>query len=120
MPKTVSFTSLENRYMREIRSRISTSEDRVDLTNQFSLISAELMSEALGGVAVRIDDVSFDAGTGEHYRVSERLRSMPGFADAWNGSDLPVILGRFAGVAWKHYQRLVRHPSRTELKFRIS
>ncbi len=120
MSKRISFSHLENRYIHEMRNKISNSEDRIDLENHFSYVLTGLLSSAFEEekISIKTDDVTFDSGAKNYYTLSSRLMDSPEFKEKWDNSDIPDIVRRFADSAYRRYVHLDKNPAKAEKKIR--
>ncbi len=119
MTRQVSFTRLEQAQLPGFRERLDRAESPDEVRRFFAETMATLLADALGTAeAVRYDDVTLAPEATEEYVLTTSVRALPGFADIWNDSDLPRIVGDFARLAVRRHRHLAGNPERTEAKTR--
>lgn len=121
MSKQLSYSSLANKYMKNFREMINSTEDKVDINNSFSLISCRFMLEVFSDepTDIKDNDFTFDPAERLYFKISENLMNTKHFQDIWNSSDLPIIIENFATSAYHRYMHLLKNPQRSETKKRI-
>jgi len=117
--KRHSFSHLEKQFEHELRDRVNNAENKRDLNELFSSISARFMLDATGGeMAIRNDDIDFMPDNPDYFKISTTLMSNSSFADLWNSSDISNVLKRFAESVHNRWIHLDKHPEKTEKKIR--
>lgn len=121
MTKQLSFSSVANKYMKNFREMVNNSEDKIDIANNFSLISSRILKEVFPDYSAEINDndVIFDSSEKVKFKITERLSSRTFFQEIWNSSDLPTIIENFANSANHRYLHLLNNPQKSQTKIRI-
>ena len=80
----------------------------------------DLFEQASAGrVSPADEDIDLLTEGEETFRIGDRVRSAPGFAEIWEASDLPQIVTRFAEAARNRFRHLAKNPEKTEAKIRM-
>ncbi|MGM0509310.1 MAG: hypothetical protein ACQERZ_09175, partial [Fusobacteriota bacterium] len=104
MSKQNSFTNYENELLPNLREKLNTSEDSVDIANNFSYVSSELLDKIFGeNIDIKTDDVVFNPDEEGYFAVSSALLEKDDVKKVFENSDLKNILERFATAAYKHH-----------------
>lgn len=120
MTKQLSFSKYEQLILPGFRERINQAESTEDVKKFFSQTAEELLKNVFqGNLALEWNDIVLDEDAETCFGVNERLLASRDFAAAWNGSDLPNVIGRFAKTAMNHYKHLLKHPEKTNAKIRM-
>jgi len=121
MSKQLSFSPLANQYMKNFREMINNSEDKVDVTNSFALISCRFLQEVFPENAdnIKDNDVTFQPSEQEFYKISQDLFNEDYFQKIWQCSDLPSIIENFANSAYHRYTHITKHPQKSQMKIRV-
>jgi hypothetical protein len=120
MSRQLSFTKQENELLPKFRKMVNEAESTEDVRKFFVYCIQELCTQAFAGrVQVQFEDVGLLPEGQPPYAISEALRSSAPFAEVWQGSDLPQIIGRFAELAQRRYRHLAKNPEKTEAKIRM-
>jgi len=119
MSKQLSFTALENTFRHELRGKLEQCEDTFDMEQQFALVIAEFLRQALGErMDIVPEDVRLAPDGPPYYVLSPRLLEAPEFLETFDNSDLPNILERFAEKTRKDHVHLHRKDAQSEQKIR--
>lgn len=119
MEKSLSFTGLEKQVLHDFRKRVNLSEDPLDLEKLFvRMVQKILQSDALSRFNIQSEDIIFDPGHDDGFRLSEKLLLSSEFRALYDHSDLGNVIGRFAQPISKRYIHLKRNPRRSEPKIR--
>lgn len=117
MTRQISFTRIEQALLPGFRERMDRAESTEDVRKFFSEVASTLLSDALGEPgSIRLEQVRLAPGEPDGYTLDDEVHSRPGFADTWEGSDLPRILSQMAGKAVHRFIRLDKNPEKTEAK----
>ena len=117
MTRQQSFTKAENELLPKFRKMTNEAESTVDVQKFFIYCMQELFSNASDGqLKLQFEDVELLPEREPPFMLSEKLRSREEFIEAWNASDLPQIVGRFADLALNRYKHLAKNPGKTEAK----
>ena len=114
----ISYSQIEQSIRPEFRDKMNHTESTEDVKKFFVYAVQTLLGKALGGkIPVEYEDIQLDMEHKEHFHVSERLLDNAAFVEAWENSDLPHIVARFAETASNRYKYFdKRHPDRSESK----
>ena len=119
MGMTRSLSSEVREVAHSFREKINLAEDRVDLSNSFSMAALEVVKKCIRHDAdIRIDDITLDVNSPKGFTYSERINSMPEFRELLSETDLESQIIHFADAAKHRYKHLARHPEKTNLKIR--
>ena len=114
-----NFESIEKKYMSMLRKKITTSENKADLSRNFSrTVSIFLNSIMNEKTSVREKDICFNPGCGENFLLSPELTQSRDFQKAWKNSNLPHFISKAADTAYHRYIHLEKHTEKTEKKIR--
>ncbi len=117
MTRQISYTRLEQALLPGFRERMDRAESTEEVGKFFSEVASTFLSDALGEPgAVRHDMVKLAPGESNGYVLSDDIRALPGFLEAWDGSDMPRILSQLAGKAVNRFVHLDKNPEKTEAK----
>jgi len=117
MTRQISFTRIEQALLPGFRERMDRAESTEDVRKFFAEVASTLLSDALGEPgAIRLEQVRLAPGEPDGYVLSDEIQSRAGFADTWEGSDLPRIMSQLAGKAVNRYVHLDKNPEKTESK----
>ncbi|MCP4132846.1 MAG: hypothetical protein GY754_17910 [bacterium] len=120
MTKQVSFSTLGNKYMHQLRHKVSHAEDKIDLENQFSYTITNFLKKVFEGknLTIAAYDVVLNPGAVNFFTLSSKLLNSKVFMDAWDGSDMPHVIKKFADTACHRYIHLDKHSEKTENKLK--
>lgn len=120
MNKTASFSKFEKEFSREMRNKINTSEDKIDLENHFSCTVSNMLRKIFEDKNIRITngDIYFDPSQKHYYRIDGNLLDSKIFKTTWENSDLQSVINRIAASAYHKYVHMKKHPEKTEKKIR--
>jgi hypothetical protein len=118
MNTQLSFSKYEQEIRPILRRSINNAESTEDVKKFFFYGVRNLFKKVLQAeIPLAQEDVLLDLSKAEGFTISARLwDDIPGFASAWQGSDLPHIIERMAEFAIKRYKHLEHHPDKTEAK----
>jgi len=117
MTKKLSFSKYENELRPEFRTMINKAESTEDVKKFFVYTISDLLDRIFQGrVEVEYEDMRFNPDAELGCDVGENLMNNEEFSRAWNESDLPHIIKRFADVAVKRHKHLVKNPDKSESK----
>ncbi len=117
--KQFSFSHLEKEYAPQIRDGINNAENKIDLQNHFSELAANLLIDATNNsLTIRNEDILFNPETANRYSLNPELLKNPEFKSAWENSDLPNMMEKFAESVNNRWIHLDKHPEKTEKKIR--
>jgi len=120
MTEKLSFTKYEHECLPAFRQRINKAESAEDVRKVFAYTTRILVEKIFSGtVKFRDDDVTLDLSERAHFSLNNRLFSAEGFKSAWNNSDLPRMVGRFAETAARRIKHMEKHPEKTDAKIRM-
>jgi hypothetical protein len=120
MTEKLSFTKYEHECLPAFRQRISKAESAEDVRKVFAYTTRLLMEKIFaGGVKFGDDDATLDPSGDSPFSLNDRLFSNEGFKSAWNNSDLPRMVSRFAETAARRIKHLEKHPEKTDAKIRM-
>jgi len=121
MSKQLSFSSLANKYVKNFREMINNSEDKIDIMNNFSLISCRLLQDVFPeqSADIKDNDIIFDPSENLKFKINKRILNEKYFQEIWNCSDLPVIIENFANSAHHRYLHLIKNPQKSQTKIRV-
>ena len=120
MKKQISFSTIGNKYLHQMRDKINNSEDKVDLGNHFSYTVTQFLNEVFDNDEVDIasDAVIFDPNSQNYYTINEDLKKIKIFKETWENSDLPNVIKKFADSTYHRYIHLNKHAEKTQKKIR--
>jgi len=114
-----NFEHLGKKFLSQMRVKISTAEDKIDLENFFSRTITNFLREAFSGkMAIGAESVVFAATETSHYLLKPTLANQMQFKEVWNSSNLSAVIGRMATSTYHRYMHLSKHPEKTVLKIR--
>jgi len=120
MVKIQSFTKIENELLPKFRKQLNEAESTEDVKKFFVYCIQELCDEAFDKqVSLQFEDISLQPEGEQPFLIADHLLTKTDFVDAWQNSDLPHIIGRFADQALGRYRRLEKNPAKTEAKIRM-
>ncbi|MBN1949362.1 MAG: hypothetical protein JW784_06430 [Candidatus Cloacimonetes bacterium] len=120
MKGRISFSTIGNTYLHQMRDQINNAEDRADLGRSFSFTVTNFLKEVLSDHNLEIEDgdVIFDPEAKDFYSINEDLQNRPVFRELWQESDLASQLKKFAESTYHRYLHLGKHLEKTRLKIR--
>jgi len=120
MKGQISFSTLGNEFIHEVREKINNSENKVDLTNHFSYTVTHFLNRVFESenFVVDADDIIFDPKEKNNFKVSSNLMDVAIFKDTWKKSDLPNVIKKFADSTYHRYLHLEKHLEKTQKKIR--
>ncbi len=120
MKGQISFSTLGNEFIHEIREKINISENKVDLTNNFSYTVTNFLNRVFENenFVVDADDITFDPQEKNNFKVSSNLMKVAIFKETWKKSDLPNVIKKFADSTYHRYLHLEKHLEKTQKKIR--
>lgn len=120
MTRQQSFTRIENELLPRFRKQVSEAETTGEVQKFFRHCLRDLFAQASAGrVSAADEDISLLPEGEETFRIGDRVRAAPGFAEIWEASDLPQIVTRFAEAARNRFRHLAKNPEKTEAKIRM-
>ncbi|MBN2341980.1 MAG: hypothetical protein JXX29_21855 [Deltaproteobacteria bacterium] len=118
MATQVSFTKYENDMIHQFRNQINGAESSEDVRKFFDYAVRELCNKIFeGDVQLKQQDFNFSQGD-NLFQIHKRLLNTEAFKQAWDNSDLPNIVERFAQTANHRLIHLEKHKEKTNLKIR--
>lgn len=116
----ISFVSISNDLLHQLRDRINNSEDKTDLRNSFAYTTREFLERVFENSKLPINDESFrfDPKAKDYFVINRKLKNNSEFKFMWENSDLPNLIGKFALSTFNRYKHLNKHPEKTNLKIR--
>ncbi|MBC8383948.1 MAG: hypothetical protein H8E57_00350 [Candidatus Cloacimonetes bacterium] len=120
MKKQISFSTLGNTYIHEMRDKINNSENKIDLDHFFSQTVTNFLNKVFHDQDFVIDngDIIFNPDSENYFSVSDDLWKLEYFKEIWNSSDLPNVIKKFADSTYHRYLHLNKHPEKTQKKIR--
>jgi hypothetical protein len=120
MTEKLSFTKYEHECLPAFRQRINKAESAEDVRKVFAYTTRVLMEKVFSGtLKFRDDDVTLELSQESPFSLNSRLFSTEGFKSAWNNSDLPRMVGRFAETAVRRIKHMEKHHEKTDAKIRM-
>ena len=120
MAEKLSFTKYEHECLPAFRQRINKAESAEDVRKVFAYTTRVLFEKVFSGnLKFRDDDVTLEVSEKSPFSLSNRLLAAEGFESAWNNSDLPRMVGRFAETATRRIKHMEKHPEKTDAKIRM-
>jgi len=117
MTHQISFTRLEQALIPGFRERMDRAESTEDVKKFFVEVASTLLSDALGEAgAIRYEQISLAPDEPDGYILADEVQKRTGFAETWEGSDLPRIMSQLAGKAVNRFIHLDKNPEKTESK----
>lgn len=118
MATQISFTKYENDLIHQYRNQINGAESSEDVKKFFDYAIRELCTKIFDD-SVKLQQQDFEFTQDESlFQIHKRLLNTEAFKDAWDNSDLPNIIGRFAQTANNRSIHLEKHKEKTNLKIR--
>jgi len=119
MTDKFSYAKLEKNFVRDLRLKVSQSENTTDVISSFSHVSGAFLRKVINeDFDLYDDDIIFDPSAKSKYRFSNRLMNNKAFANMVADSDIGRIIGSFAETAEHRYIHLSKHPLKSDLKIR--
>ena len=120
MKDQISYSTLENELIHELRDKLSHSENIVDISHTFSYTVIHLLTQVFEDqdLSIDADDVKFQPDKNGHYSISDRLKNTNEFKEIWVNSDLPNVINKFAEAAHHKYIHISKHLEKTNSKIR--
>ena len=120
MENQVSFSTMGNECVHELRNKINTAENIIDLKNHFAFTVINFLNKVFEEQPIDIDadDIKFDPENKDLFILNERLTQNPDFKKLWENSDLKNVLYRFAESANHRYIHICKHNEKTNKKIR--
>jgi len=111
---TKSFSALENEIHHRLRNDLNHAEDVDDVRKAFALAVRNLLIQAAGeGLRFTDNDIRLLPAEGTWgYELTDAITAAPAYKRAAEGSDLLVIINRFAESACHRYQSVHEHPDK--------
>lgn len=107
---THSYSALENELRHRFRNDLNHADEPHDVENAFAFSVRTLLVRATeDGLRFTDNDIRLMPADPKHYQLSEVITSAAPFQAACAGSDLLVIIGRFAEEASHRYKSLHEH-----------
>jgi hypothetical protein len=107
---THSYSALENELRHRLRDDLNHADEVEDVDNAFAFAVRTLLVRATEDNLRFTDrDIRLLPGDKTHYRLSEVITTAAPFQAACAGSDLLVIISRFAEEASHRYTTLHKH-----------
>ncbi|MFH7319130.1 hypothetical protein ACHHRT_00810 [Desulfurivibrio sp. D14AmB] len=121
MTTQLSFNKDENELLPDYRNKIGKAESTEDVKKIFAQTMGALLTRVFNGnLQVEYDDISLAPQTeARPFTLSDRLGGRSEFAELWEKSDLPHVIGRLAQTAQNRYRHLEKHPEKTNSKIRM-
>lgn len=120
MTRQQSFTRIENELLLRFRKQLNEAESRGEMQRFFWHSIRDQFAQAAGDrVSAADENIDLLPEGKETLRLSDRVRFTLGFAEVWEVSDLPQIVGRFAAAARNRFWHLAKNLEKTEAKIRI-
>jgi hypothetical protein len=120
MAEKLSFTKYEHECLPAFRQRINKAESPEDVRKVFAYTTRVLMEKVFSGtLKFRDEDVTLELSQEPPFALNSRLFATEGFKSAWNNSDLPRMVGRFAETAARRIKHMEKHPEKTDAKIRM-
>lgn len=118
MPTQISFTKYENDIIHDFRNKIHGAESSEDVKKFFDYAIRDLCNKVFSGnIKLKQQDFEFTQGI-PLFQIHNRLFQSETFKNAWENSDLPNIIDRFAQTANNRFIHLKKHKEKTNLKIR--
>ena len=112
-----SFAKVEHELLPGYRARLNNAESTEDIKKFFFVTVQNLLDTVLEEkVALRYADFHLDPEAEESFFLGRRIRESPGFASAWEDSDLCPIIKRLAERAVNRHKRMAKCRDKTESK----
>ena len=112
-----SFSKYEQEIRPILRRSINNAESTEDVKKFFFYGVRNLVKKVLQPeMPINYEDILLDLTEEKGFTMSSQVWNMPGFASAWQESDLPHIIERMAEFSIKRYKYLDRHRDKTETK----
>ena len=120
MENQISFSTLGNEYIHELRNNINNAENIIDLKNHFVFIVINFLNKVFEEKQIDIDadDIKFDLESKDLYILNERLTQNPDFKNIWENSDLKNVISKFAESVNHRYIHINKHNEKTNKKIR--
>ena len=120
MKDQISYSTLGNELIHELRDKLSHSENSVDISHTFSYTVIQFLTQAFKdqNLSIDADDVKFKPDKNGHYTISDRLKNTKAFKEKWGNSDLPNVISKFAEATHHRYVHVTKHPEKTNKKIR--
>jgi hypothetical protein len=120
MAEKISFTKYEHECLPAFRQRINKAESAEDVRKVFAYTTRILMEKVFSGtLKFRDDDVTLERSGEAPFSINRGLFAAGDFKSAWNNSDLPRMVTRFAETAARRIKHMERHPEKTDAKIRM-
>jgi hypothetical protein len=120
MAEKLSFTKYEHECLPAFRQRINKAESVEDVRKVFAYTTRILMEKVFSGtLKFRDEDVTLELSQESPFSLNSQLFATEGFKSAWNNSDLPRMVGRFAETAARRIKHMEKHPEKTDARIRM-
>ncbi|MBU4276636.1 MAG: hypothetical protein KKC30_07860 [Proteobacteria bacterium] len=117
----VSFTQVEKDLIPNLRKGLNEAESTEDVKKVFDKASRALLQLTCGPeLFIEQEELLLTGENEPYYQISPTLLAQKPFAEIWDNSDLPRILGKFASLASNRYRHLLKNPDKTEAKMHRS
>ena len=120
MEKQISFSTLGNEYIHELRDKINNAENITDLKNHFAFTVIDFLNQIFekSQLDIDADDIKFDPDVKDLYILSDRLSNDLEFKKIWDISDLKHVIHKFADSAKRRFIHINKHNEKTNKKIR--
>lgn len=117
MTTQFSFSKYEQEIRPILRKSINNAESTEDVKKFFFYGVRNLLKKVLQAeMPVDHEDIRLDLSKEKGFTMSTLVWDLPGFASAWQDSDLPHIIARMAEFSIKRYKYLDKHLDKSETK----